>query len=232
ISLAFANPLGGLDQLLHGADHLRGWGTAAYPDPVLYRPNGFESGAERFKYVINPRFGNTQPSNTLLRTPFRVTLDISLEVGRPLPQQQLNRWIHPGRGGRKGPKLSAKELERRYARSVPNPYSDILEQSDSLLLSRDQAEALAKADTAYQQQIDSIWTNVSEYLAALPDNFNSADALKRQEDAVEAGWELTRNDLKTTLPQILNPIQLKLLPGMWTDLMKMTGKVPFRYFNG
>lgn len=230
ISLAFANPLGGLDQLLHGANHLRGWGTAAYPDPVLYRPNGFDAAAERFKYVINPRFGNTQPSNTLLRTPFRVTLDISLQVGRSIAQQQLNRWIKPGRGGREGPKLSIKDLVRRYTRNVPNPYSDILEESDSLLLSRDQADALAKADTAYRQRIDSVWTTLSEYLASLPDDFDSAEALKRQEDAVEAGWELTRDDLKKTLPQILNPIQLKLLPGFWGSLMKSTGETQFRFF--
>ncbi|MEO7041061.1 MAG: carboxypeptidase-like regulatory domain-containing protein, partial [Gemmatimonadaceae bacterium] len=200
ISLAFSNPLGGLDQLLHGANHLRGWGTAAYPDPVLYTPRGFDPAAERFKYVINPRFGNTQPSNTLLRSPFRVTLDVSLTVGRTLPQQQLNQWIKPGRGGRKGPKLSVKELTRRYARNVPNPYTDILEQSDSLLLTRDQADALTKADTAYRQRIDSVWTTLSEYLSALPDDFDSADALQHQENAVESAWELTRNDLNKTLP--------------------------------
>ena len=230
ISLALANPLGGFDQLLHGSNHLRGWGTAAYPDPVLYRPDGFDASAERFKYVINPRFGNTQPSNTLLRTPFRVTLDISLEVGRSIGQQQLNHWINPGRAGRKGPKLSVKDLVRRYTRNVPNPYSDILEESDSLLLSRDQAEALAKADTTYRQRMDSVWSALSEYLAALPDDFDSADALKRQEDAVEAGWALTRADLNQALPKILNPIQLKLLPNFWTSLMKSKGKTGVRFF--
>jgi hypothetical protein len=232
ISLALANPLGGLDQLLHGANHLRGWGTAAYPDPVLYRPTGFDATTDRFKYAINPRFGNTQPSNMLLRTPFRVTLDISLQVGRSLAQQQLDRWINPGRDGRKGPKLAAKELARRYARNVPNPYRDILEESDSLLLTRDQADALSKADTAYRQQMDSLWMTLGDYLAALPDKYDPAEALKHQEDAVEAAWQLTREELKKTLPQILNPIQLKLLPRFWGDLMTSTGKTRFRFFMG
>jgi hypothetical protein len=230
ISLALSNPLGGLDQLLHGANHLRGWGTPAFPDPVLYRPTGFDPGADHFNYAVNPRFGNTQPTNTLLRVPFRVTIDVSLSVGRPLPQQMLNRWLKPGRNGRKGPRLSVTELKRRYARNVPDPYSSILEESDSLLLTRDQAEAIQKADTAYKQRMDGVWTALSEYLAGLGDDYNSAEALKRQEAAVDEGWEISRLDVQRTLPSILSPIQLKLLPGIPGMLFKAKEKVQIRMF--
>ncbi len=230
IALALSNPLGGLDQLLHGMDHLRGWGTTAYPDPVLYSPRGFNATTDRFTYAINPRFGNTRPTSTLLRAPFRVTLDIALTVGRPLPQQQLNRWIKPGRGGRKGPRLSAKELERRYARNVPDPYTQILEQSDSLLLTRDQSEAIQKADTVYHQREDSVWASLSEYLAALGDNYDSVEALKRQEAAVNAGWEVSKTEIQRTLPSILSPIQLRLLPWMPAYLLKTKGDVGIRMF--
>mgnify|MGYP001556799017 CR=1 FL=1 len=230
ISLALSNPLGGLDQLLHGANHLHGWGTPAFPDPVLYRPTVFDAGADRFNYAVNPRFGNTQPSNTLLRVPFRVTIDVSLSVGRPLPQQMLNRWLKPGRNGRKGPRLSVTELKRRYARNVPDPYSSILEESDSLLLTRDQAEAIQKADTAYRQRMDSVWTALSEYLAGLGDDYNPTEALKRQEAAVDEGWEISRLDVQHTLPSILSPIQLRLLPGIPGMLLKAKEKVQIRMF--
>jgi hypothetical protein len=229
ISLAFSNPLGGLDQLLHGATHLHGWGTAAYPDPVLYTPQGFNSGTDQFKYVVNPRFGNTSPTNTLLRAPFRVTLDISLLVGRPIEQQQLNRWIAPGRT-RSGPKLSAAELKRRYSRSVPNPYEQIISESDSLLLTREQSEALQQADSAYLRSIDSVWTSLAEDLAGLPNDFNSAEALRRQEAGVDAGWEIARVDVQRNLPRILNPIQLKMVPGIAALLMKTTEKVQNRLY--
>src|SRR5665213_132792 len=230
ISLALSNPLGGLDQLLHGANNLRGWGTSAYPDPILYRPVGFDPATDRFKYAINPRFGNTQPSNTLLRAPFRVTLDISLTLGRTIQQQQLNRWIGPGRGGRTGPKLSVKELVRLYSRNVPDPYANILQESDSLLLTRDQTEALSKADTAYVARIAPIWQSLAEDLFALPDDFNSAEALKRQESGVQAGWDVARDDVKATLPKILSPIQLRLLPWLPALLLKATGPVKVRLF--
>jgi hypothetical protein len=231
ISLALSNPLGGLDQLLHGANHLRGWGTPAFPDPVLYRPTAFDPGTDRFSYAVNPRFGNTRPSNTLLRVPFRVSIDVSLSVGRPLPQQILNRWLKPGRNGRKGPRLSVAELKRRYARNVPDPYASILEESDSLLLSRDQAEALQKADTAYRQHIDSVWTALSEYLASLGDDYDPTEALKKQEAAVDEGWEISRLDVQRTLPKILSPIQLKLLPGIPALLYKAKEKIQIRMFQ-
>jgi hypothetical protein len=231
ISLALSNPLGGLDQLLHGANHLRGWGTPAFPDPVLYRPTAFDPGTDRFSSTVNPRFGNTRPSNTLLRVPVRISIDVSLGLGRPLPQQMLNRWLKPGRNGRKGPRLSVTELKRRYARNVPDPYSSILEESDSLLLSRDQAESLQKADTAYRRHIDSVWTELSEYLAGLGDDYDPAEALKKQEAAVDEGWEISRLDVQRTLPKILSPIQLKLLPGIPALLFKAKEKVSIRMFT-
>lgn len=232
ISLAFTNPLGGLDELLHGPSHLRGWGTAAYPDPVLYTPTGFDAAANRFKYVINPRFGNTSPANTLLRVPFVVTLDISLSVGRQLPEQQLDRWLNPGRAGHKGPKLSAKELAGRYARSVPDPYTGILEESDSLLLTPDQSEALQKVDSAYRQRIDNLWSSLGEEFAALGDDYNSAEALKKQEATVDEAWEISRLDVQHTLPRILSPLQIKLLPWEAALLFKAKQNVHIRIFIG
>ncbi len=212
VALAFANPLGGIDQLIHGADHLRGWGSPAMPDPVLYNVRGFDATNNRFKYDVNPRFGNTSPANTTFRSPFRVTLDVRFDLGTSLPQQQLGRWLKPGRAGRPGPRLSAAELKRRYARNVPNPYARILQETDSLLLTRDQVEAIQRVQTTYVQRMDSLWTSLADYLAGLGDQFNSAEALKRQESATDDAWELSRADIQRTLPTILSPVQLQLLP--------------------
>jgi hypothetical protein len=40
VSLNLANPLGGIDQLLHGSDRLRGWGATPIPDGTLYQIRG------------------------------------------------------------------------------------------------------------------------------------------------------------------------------------------------
>jgi hypothetical protein len=204
------------------------------PDPILYNVRGFDATNNRFKYDLNPRFGNTSPANTILRSPFRVTLDVRFDLGTPLPQQQLNRWLTPGRGGRAGPKLSAAELKRRYARDIPDPYKGILQETDSLLLTRDQVEALQRVDVGYSQRADSLWTSLADYLAALGDNFNSAEALKRQEAATDDAWELTRLDLQKTLPAILSPVQLQLLPSFPAGMLfRAKEKVHIRIFmNG
>jgi hypothetical protein len=230
VGINLANPLGGLDQLLHGSNDLRGWGTASAPDPVLYNVRGWDPATKRFQYSVNPRFGNTRPSATTLRAPFRMTLDVSIDVGRPIEEQQVDRWLKPGRDGRKGPKADAQDLKRRYERNVPDLYGLVLQQSDSLLLSRDQAESLQKARAAYRTRLDSVWTAVANYLAELPDRYDSHGAYRRAEDAIDGAWEMTRVDLKQNLPAILNPVQLQLLPGVVKSLVNSTGPVRIRVF--
>jgi hypothetical protein len=47
-NLYLQNVLAGVDQLVHGADDLRGWGSPATPDPTLLVPRGFDATAKRF----------------------------------------------------------------------------------------------------------------------------------------------------------------------------------------
>ena len=53
---------------------------AATPDPVLFVPRGFDASAQRFRYDVNPRFADTRPNRTLLREPFRIVIDFSLQL--------------------------------------------------------------------------------------------------------------------------------------------------------
>ena len=230
IGLNLSNPLGGLDQLLHGSDGLRGWGASATPDPVLLNVRGWDPTAKRFQYSVNPRFGNTRPSATTLRAPFRLTLDVSVDIGRQVEEQQVDRWLKPGRNGRRGVKADAQELRRRYDRNVPDLYGLVLQQSDSLLLTRDQAEALQRARVAYRVRMDSVWNTLATYLANLPDQYDAREAYRRAESGIDGAWELTRVDLQRTLPEILNPVQLQLIPSVVRSLVNSTGPVRIRLF--
>lgn len=230
IGINLANPLGGIDQLLHGANDLRGWGTAATPDPVLATVRGWDANAQRFQYAVNPRFGNTRPSATTLRAPFRLTVDVSVDIGRPIEEQQVDRWLKPGRNGRRGVKADAQELRRRYDRNVPDLYAMILQQSDSLLLSRDQSDALQKVRAAYRVRMDSVWNGLANYLADLPDQYDAHEAYARAENAIDGAWLLTRDDLQRTLPGVLNPVQLQLVPGIVKSLLASSGPLHIRVF--
>lgn len=232
ISLAIANPLGGLDQLLHGSSHLRGWGLPAFPDPVLYNVRGFDPSSHRFRYEVNPRFGNTLPAASLVRSPFRITLDISTSIGPTTAVQQLTRLVSAGRAGRPGKRMTADEIKVRYARNVPDPYAQILEESDSLLLSEAQEKALTAAQAEWLKGVDSVWTGLADYLVGLGDTYDAREAVDRQEETTDAAWEYSRQHVQRTLGTILSPIQLKLLPWVANMLYNASKPVHIRLYSG
>lgn len=225
IAINFSNPLAGIDQLLHGSSHLKGWGTTAFPDPVLYTVRGFDPSTAKFLYQVNPRFGSTRPAQTTLRVPFRVTISAKFTLGTDIARQQIDRWLRPGRNGQPGPRLSVDELKRRYSRDVIDPYNDILEESDSLLLTPEQTLAITNAQKRFHQRMDSLWTDFATYMADLPDQYDAEEAYRRQEVTTDAAWRLAWEDVRATLPVILSPIQLKLLPS-WAKTFLHMDKPP------
>jgi hypothetical protein len=204
------NVLGGLDYLLHG-NSVRGWGGGGTPDPVLLTASAFDAAARQFQYRVNPRFGRTDAAAGTINSPFRVSLNVSFNLGRSYNEQQLTRLLNPGRGGRPGVRFNADSLRRRYIRAIPDLYLAIMQQSDSLLLSRQQAEALQLEDEGYRKKMDSLWTGLAKHFASLPDNYDVKAAAIEQESAADSAWEISRFEAKK-LGTILTPSQLRLLP--------------------
>ncbi|MDQ6611925.1 MAG: carboxypeptidase regulatory-like domain-containing protein [Gemmatimonadota bacterium] len=223
ISINFSNPLSGIDQLVHGSSNLHGWGSSNTPDGVLYFVRDFNAASRRFQYNVNPRFGSALGSNVVGRAPFRVTLDVGVDLGKPVPVQQLNQWLKPGRAGNSAPRLGVSDLKKRYERNVPDPFRMVLQDSDSLLVNRAQLEALTRAQPAYRAKMDSLWTALATDMAALGDHYNDAAALRRQEAAIDQGWEITRIAVRAFVAPVLNTVQLGLLPG-WVAALYRTDK--------
>jgi len=147
-----------------------------------------------------------------------------------MPRQQLERWLGPGRDGRAGEKLTAAELKRRYERNVPDPYAAILAETDSLLLSREQSEAVTRTQAEYRQGMDSIWTGLADTLSALPIDFDSRAALKLQESTIDEAWEYTRLSVRGSLGKILSPLQLTLMPSAARGLYNSDKPVKARMY--
>lgn len=228
IAINLANPLGALDQLFH-RNRLRGWGQPAFPDPVLLWVRGFDQTTSRFKYSVNSHFGNTRPRSPLLRVPFRITLDISIDLAPPLVQQQLNKWLAPGRRSR-GTRMSAAEIAKRYARNTPDPYGAIMQQADSLLLTPAQIKQLQAAEVAYRARTDSVWATLADTLGSVGDSYDVAELTKRQNAVADTVWGIARADVKAIIPTILTPIQIKLMPGQAATLYFAKGNEKRRYF--
>ena len=218
VTINLANPLGGLDQLLHGQNNLHGWGAPALPDRTLYSVRGFDASTNRFLYDVNQRFGSTRPSSNTLRAPFRLTLDVSFDVARAIPEQQLERWLRPGRNGRPGDRPTAGDLFKRFQRTVPDPYAEVLAQSDSLLISDSQVSALQQAQNRYRAHVDSLWRDLADDIAALADHYDLDAASRRVDATTDMAWEFSRRDVQEQMTRILAPAQATQLSG-WAGIL-------------
>ena len=217
IDLSMTNVLAGVDALVNG-DNTKGWGQSASPDPVLFTVAGFDPATRAYAYRANESFGRTRPSLSRLVSPFRLALDVTFNLGTPVPRQQFNSWVLPGRAGNPGKRLTLAEVRTRYARQVPDPYQLVLAESDSLMLSRTQVDSLKVLQVAYRARIDSVWTDLATYVAGLGDSFNSAEAFQRQEDTMDRGWELAWHAVQG-MRGVLNPVQMQLLP-LWAGMLQ------------
>jgi hypothetical protein len=164
------NVLGGVDQLLHDDASLRGWGSSAMPDPVLLVPRGFDAAAQRFRYDVNPRFGDTRGRRTLLREPFRLSIDFSVNLAVDYPVQQLRRALEPVRAPGGGwARRSADSLTAFYLSRTSNIHRMLLSESDSLFLSRAQVAALQRSDSAYSAEVRGMYVELGRFLASRPE---------------------------------------------------------------
>ncbi|MEP6620595.1 MAG: carboxypeptidase-like regulatory domain-containing protein [bacterium] len=210
-SLNVSNPLAGVDALLHGTDHMQGWGAPGFPDPTLLTVRGFDPVTNRFLYVVNPRFGSTRLSQQTNRAPFRVTLDMAFDLGVPVIKQQAIKLLSPGRRGNREPRMTTDSIITKLTRQVPDIYGEILEESDSLLISREQTDALKSAQVGYRARMAEHWKETAAAFAAMDDDFDADRGMHMLDDAIGAGWLISRDELPV-IERVLTPLQVRLGP--------------------
>jgi len=125
----------------------------------------------------------------------------------------MDQWLKPGRDGNGGTKLSAADLKKRYDRNVPDPYASVVQEADSLLLSRDQVERLNALRANYRASVDTVLLRLADHMASLGDRYDASEALRYQESTLDRAWEITRQSVRRDFASVLSPIQLSLLPG-------------------
>jgi Carboxypeptidase regulatory-like domain len=210
ISLGIANPLTGVDALVHGSNNLHGWGAPSLTDPTLFFVRGFDPATKTYKYDVNPRFGANRQASALNLAPMQLTLDVRVDVGPERERQDLFLRLRSGRTG-KGNKLSENQIKQQYTRTYPNPFEQMLRQQDSLALSEDVADSIAILNKTYGKAIDSIWTPVAKYLATLPDKYDLDEAY----DRVRSAQNLSLDQMAKYGPAakaLLTPEQIRKLP--------------------
>lgn len=228
VSIAFENPLAGLDQLLHGSGGLRGWGTSAMPDPVLLTPRGFDAQNQRYLYEVNPRFGDTRAARSITRAPFRVVLDVSMDLSTPYELQTLRRALEPRKLRDRETKkvtwerLNADSISALYLKKTSSSVlRAVLANSDSLFLSAEQIARLVRADSVYAESIRALYIPLGNFLASQAEGKASKAALDSVAAKTKQYWPIFWAQIDT-VEAILNRQQIQLLPMLQT----MTGITP------
>jgi hypothetical protein len=139
ISFSTINFLGGLDELLHGADGIKGWGGFARPDANLLQVTGYDAQAARFTYAVNERFGATSSGATAVRSPFQVGVQMRYTIGQDRMREMRRNFFGGGANGQ--PNLATQMLAR-FDSLAPNVAKAALARKDSLVLSPQQVIAL------------------------------------------------------------------------------------------
>jgi len=175
LSLLTVNLLGGLDEWLHGAANLRGWGYAAAPDPVLLYVRGFDPTTAQFHYAVNGRFGATASASGGVTVPFQIALQGRLAIG-------------PGTTRRSLRSARQSALDPPAPTLPGNPITAILGLRDSLGCTLDQAA-----------QLRAIADSLDARNRLLPASLDAGAQLAATRD--NARWALERARAVLTLAQ-------------------------------
>jgi hypothetical protein len=151
-SLVTANLIGGIDQLLHGANNLRGWGAFTQPDNTLLFVRGFDATTNRFRYEVNERFGAVRGNQTGIRLPFQIGFNIRYTLGPDQTRDRLRAAFGGGAGGR----LTGAGIAAGVGRFFPNVAQQILDARDSIGMNDAQAARLQLLADSIKVQVDSL----------------------------------------------------------------------------
>lgn len=218
LSFQIANPLSAADLLLHGENKLHGWGQIPTPTSQLLFVRGFDPATNRFKYDVNPRFGATSVALSAIRAPVTLTAMLRVDVGPARERQDLTLLLNRGRTTQ-GSKVPENLIKALYGTgSIMNPMAQILANADTLELTPAQADSVAVLNRIYTIKLDSIWSPVSKYLAALPDKYDPADAYDRYRIARETTVDALIK-ISPILHSLLTKEQLRRLPTFVTPYM-------------
>ncbi|MEP6991912.1 MAG: TonB-dependent receptor, partial [bacterium] len=185
MQVQLVNPLTGLDQLLHGADNLHGWGQTSRVDPNLLFVRGFDPTATRFLFQVNERFGNNPATRSAVFNPFQIAFTGRLQVGPDMQRDRTQAMLRAitGRAGAAG---GGVDVQAIISRVSPNPATTIRLFNDSLHLAMDSAQLHA---------VDSV--------ASALEARDSALVLELQVQLDSAG-----GDIRQAFPKIQPALQL------------------------
>jgi hypothetical protein len=207
LTLTASNVTSGVDYLLHGPDHLHGWGEYPTPDATLLQVRGFDPGRRAFNYVLNPHFG--QPLETgSQRLPFRLTLQARITFGSDPRYQPMLSAITAGMGSSS---QSVRSWLARYVHNVPSAVLQIaaMDTASLNLTLRQRVELQTVSDSLSPAFAAAVSALTAAVLDRGPMTVVRRAHLQERSATVES---LVHTSLELAR-QILTPAQFAQLPG-------------------
>jgi len=208
VALSLANPLTGLDVLVHRGQ-LEGWGQPAFPDPTLLYVRGFNAQTNTYVYAVNQRFGETRAALSIPTAPFQATLEMRFNIG-PQPEGQQGklamRQVKPA--GK--PAMDERMIKARYSGNYQQLLSGLLQQKESLGLTPAQVDSAQKIFGRFTAAADAIFDPLAKFLNTAP----------RKGDELEVGHKVTLAQQKVLLPlcDALDALRVLLTPAQRNKL--------------
>jgi hypothetical protein len=211
-SLFLANLPGAADQLLHGSSGLRGWGTQPSPDPVLYTVRGFNPTDRSFRYEVNPRFGESRSTLSAFGSPFRVTLDVRVNIGKGQDRQAAERLVRVARTFADSQSARPEEIKKLSfpMREVGNA-EQVLNMREQLALTPEQVTALKAIEKADNQRADSLKMDLATQIARAGKTVEVDWIIAGRRRVEGAIWASYKAELPR-IREILTAPQIELLP--------------------
>jgi len=217
VSFQLSNPLSAADMLLHGEAKQHGWGQTPFPSSQLLFVRGFDAATQRYKYDVNPRFGSTAISQSVFRSPIVLTTMLRFDVGPTRERQSLTQLLDRGRT-LSGTKMPEPMLKAFGPIGITNPMALILRQADTLELTPQQADSIAVLNRGFTMKLDSIWSPIAKYLAALPEKYDQDDAYDRYRTARQTSVDALIK-VAPSVKALLTPEQMRKLPTFITPFL-------------
>jgi hypothetical protein len=215
ISFALNNPIAGADLLLHGQNHLEGWGQPARANSQLLYVTGFDPNTNTFKYSVNEKFGDQRSNQLIITNPFRVQLTARYTIGPDYARQaQLAAQAAArARGGNAAPTDTMVQYTRMVQRYVPNIFRTILQRADTLklALTEPQKSLLTVLADSLVHQIDTLGLKVAAKMGSMGHNADPAAVQVQLRGIFANAQELGARSIAEA-QQILNKDQWDKLP--------------------
>jgi hypothetical protein len=160
---------------------------------------------------VNSRFADTRASRSLIREPFRLTLDISLRLTTDYRLQQLRRALEPVRVNATWQRRSRDSLAAFYLRRTSSVHQLLLSEGDSLFLNDAQLQALRRADSVYSARVRGVYGSLATFLSTFSGGAASQAALDSANAADKQYWKIFWEQPEIAA-EALTPSQVELMP--------------------